>query len=203
MLIITKVQKLPVQEYMIYYILAGLIGLASRPIAGAGRSAGGISLRALRRHQLPMLTGLLIFKSRDMFTELYKSCTFRPCSFRLFCDGRPYMAYPTAMYKGQITAGKQSPSLRPIKSNASGHQLSGGIIFVAIFYLFVLKAQKFYLCSVFFLTFFPEEGFSLHKYLSEVPTVVKRSVVTHSGYVFSCLTIRELSVISKLNAFIT
>ena len=27
MLIITKVQKLPVQEYMIYYILAGLIGL--------------------------------------------------------------------------------------------------------------------------------------------------------------------------------
>lgn len=53
MLIITKVQKLPVQEYMIYYILAGLIGLLPALLLALGASAGGISLRALRRHQLP------------------------------------------------------------------------------------------------------------------------------------------------------
>ena len=76
MLIITKVQKLPVQEYMIYYILAGLIGLLPALLLALGAAqvvylsvlCGGISFL--------MLTGLLIFKSRDMFTELYKKLHF-------------------------------------------------------------------------------------------------------------------------------
>lgn len=76
MLIITKVQKLKVQDYMIYYILAGLYGLlpAVLLITGAAHVmylcvlCSGISFL--------LLTGLLIFKGKEMFSELYKKLHF-------------------------------------------------------------------------------------------------------------------------------
>ena len=76
MLIITRVQRLKVQEYMIYYILAGLYGLlpALLLILGAAHVkylcvlCSGISFL--------LLTGLLIFKGKDMFSELYKKLHF-------------------------------------------------------------------------------------------------------------------------------
>lgn len=74
--IITKIQKLPVEEYMIYYIMAGLFGLIPLLLllVGALHSiylsviCGGISFL--------FLVGLLIFKGKDMFNELYKKLHF-------------------------------------------------------------------------------------------------------------------------------
>lgn len=76
MLIITRVQRLKVQEYMIYYIMAGLYGLLPALLLLLGVAhvkylcvlCGGISFL--------LLTGLLIFKGKEMFSELYKKLHF-------------------------------------------------------------------------------------------------------------------------------
>lgn len=74
--IITKLQKLPVEEYMIYHILAGLLGLLPFVLVLFHVSrfywlcvlCGGISFM--------WLMGLLIFRKKDLFTELYKKLHF-------------------------------------------------------------------------------------------------------------------------------
>lgn len=75
-IVITKLQKLAVEEYMIYHIMAGLLGLIP----------GLLVLFDLA--QLPLLcvlcsgisflwiVALLIFRRRDMFAELYKKLHF-------------------------------------------------------------------------------------------------------------------------------
>lgn len=74
--IITKLQKLPVEEYMIYHILAGLLGLLPIVLVLFHVShfywlcvlCSGISFM--------WLMGLLIFRKKDLFTELYKKLHF-------------------------------------------------------------------------------------------------------------------------------
>ncbi len=76
MVIITRIQKLPVEEYMIYYILAGILGLFPVIILLFHTSqfpvfsvlCGGISFL--------WLVALLIFKGKDFFVELYKKLHF-------------------------------------------------------------------------------------------------------------------------------
>ena len=76
MVIITKIQKLPVEAYMIYYILAGILGLLPAILLEFRVShfavfsvlCGGISFLGL--------IALLIFKRRDFFVELYKKLHF-------------------------------------------------------------------------------------------------------------------------------
>lgn len=74
--IITKVQKLRVEEYMIYYILAGILSLVPVLLLflGAVRVhhmsviCGGVSVL--------LLAGLFIFKGQDMMAELQKKLHF-------------------------------------------------------------------------------------------------------------------------------
>lgn len=74
--IITKLQKLPVEEYMIYHILAGLLGLLPFVLVLFHVShfywlcvlCSGISFM--------WLMGLLIFRKKDLFAELYKKLHF-------------------------------------------------------------------------------------------------------------------------------
>lgn len=76
MMIITRVQRLTVQEYMIYHIIAGLFGLLPALLLALGVShfvllsvlCGGISFMHL--------ASLIIFKGKDMFVELYKKLHF-------------------------------------------------------------------------------------------------------------------------------
>lgn len=76
MFIITKVQKLPVAEYMIYYIMACLLGLLPA-ISLSLRTSGFVIFDVLcGGFSFLWLIGLLIFKGKDMFVELYKKLHF-------------------------------------------------------------------------------------------------------------------------------
>lgn len=74
--IVVRLQKLTVTDYMIYFILAGLFGLVPALLTALGlvhilypsAICAGISFL--------FLVGLLIFKGRDMFAELYKKLHF-------------------------------------------------------------------------------------------------------------------------------
>lgn len=74
--IIVWIQKLTVQEYMIYYIMVGIFGMIPLLLLALGIVkvsylsvlCGGISFL--------FLVGLLIFKGKDMFAELYKKLHF-------------------------------------------------------------------------------------------------------------------------------
>lgn len=76
MIIITKIQRLPVEEYMIYYIMAGILGLLPAFLllfrvsvfAPLSVICSGISFL--------FLIALLIFKGKDFFVELYKKLHF-------------------------------------------------------------------------------------------------------------------------------
>ena len=76
MVIVTKIQKLPVEAYMIYYIMAGVFGLLPAILLAFYTSqfvlfpvlCGGISFL--------WLMALLIFKRRDFFVELSKKLHF-------------------------------------------------------------------------------------------------------------------------------
>lgn len=74
--IIVRIQKLSAPEYMIYYILAGLFGMVPLLLLALGIVqiiylsviCGGLSFL--------FLAGLLIFRGKDMFAELYKKLHF-------------------------------------------------------------------------------------------------------------------------------
>lgn len=74
--IISKIQKLSEQEYMIYYIIVAIFGLIPLLLLGLGIVhtaypsviCGGISFL--------FLIGLLIFKGKDLFSELSKKLHF-------------------------------------------------------------------------------------------------------------------------------
>lgn len=76
MQIISKVQKLPTEEYMIYYILAGVIGLVPGVLLAFGLvQTAYLSILCAGLNFL-FLTGLMIFKGKDLFAELYKKLHF-------------------------------------------------------------------------------------------------------------------------------
>lgn len=76
MVIITRIQKLPVESYMIYYIMAGLLGLIPMILLLFHTAdfvlfpvlCGGISFL--------WLIALLMFKGKDFLVELYKKLHF-------------------------------------------------------------------------------------------------------------------------------
>lgn len=75
-IIITRLQKLPIESYMIYHIMASVLGLAPMIPVLLHVShfpflcilCGGISFL--------WLIGMLIFKGKDLFSELYKKLHF-------------------------------------------------------------------------------------------------------------------------------
>lgn len=76
MFIITKVQKLPVQEYMIYYIMVGIYGLVPSILLLAGKVQEVYPSVICSGISFLFLAALLIFKGKDFFTELYKKLHF-------------------------------------------------------------------------------------------------------------------------------
>lgn len=76
MLIITKVQKLPVQEYMIYYIIVGVFGLIPMILMLTGVVSVIYLSVICSGICFLFLAALLIFKGKDMFVELYKKLHF-------------------------------------------------------------------------------------------------------------------------------
>lgn len=76
MVIITKVQKLPVEEYMIYYIMAGMLGMLPALLL-VFRTAHFVPLSVLCGGiSFLWMTALVIFKGKDFFVELYKKLHF-------------------------------------------------------------------------------------------------------------------------------
>lgn len=70
--ILTKVFKYSVQEYMIYYIIASVIGLTPGILYLVGLNEIAYLALPCMGISFLFLTALLIFKRKDMFTELYK-----------------------------------------------------------------------------------------------------------------------------------
>lgn len=76
MVIITQIQKLSVQEYMIYYILAGILGLIPSLLLFFRTSTFSVFAVLCSGISFLWLIGLLIFKRKDFFIELYKKLHF-------------------------------------------------------------------------------------------------------------------------------
>lgn len=74
--IIVRIQRLTVPEYMIYYILAGLFGLLPALFLALGLVTVIYPSILCAGISFLFLIGLLIFKGRDLFTELYKKLHF-------------------------------------------------------------------------------------------------------------------------------
>lgn len=75
-LIITKLQKLSVEDYMIYHILAGLIGLIPGILVLLGVTHFYLFCVLCSGISFLWLMALLIFRGKDLFTELYKKLHF-------------------------------------------------------------------------------------------------------------------------------
>ena len=76
MIVITKVQKLPVEAYMIYYIMASILGLLPAFLL-AFRIAHFVPFVIVCSGlSFLWLIALVIFKRRDFFVELYKKLHF-------------------------------------------------------------------------------------------------------------------------------
>lgn len=75
-IIITKLQKLPVEEYMIYYILAGLLGLLPGLFVILHVSQFYLLCVLCSGISFLWLIALLIFKRKELFAELYKKLHF-------------------------------------------------------------------------------------------------------------------------------
>lgn len=75
-LIITKLQKLSVEDYMIYHILAGLIGLIPGILVLLGVAHFYLFCVLCSGISFLWLMALLIFRGKDLFTELYKKLHF-------------------------------------------------------------------------------------------------------------------------------
>lgn len=76
MMIITKVQKLSIPEYMIYHIIAGVFGLLPALLLVLGVSHFVLLSVLCSGISFLFLTSLIIFKGKDMFVELYKKLHF-------------------------------------------------------------------------------------------------------------------------------
>ena len=76
MVIITNIQKLPVESYMIYYIMAGILGLLPAILLAFYTSQFSIFSVLCGGISFLWLIALLIFKRRDFFVELYKKLHF-------------------------------------------------------------------------------------------------------------------------------
>lgn len=74
--IIVRVQKIPVEEYMIYYILAGLFGLVPFLMLALGLVQVFYPSVICSGISFLFLAGLLIFKGRDMVKEWRKKMHF-------------------------------------------------------------------------------------------------------------------------------
>ena len=74
--IITWVQKYSVQEYMIYYIMAGVFGLIPALLVAIGLVQVVYLSVVCSCISFLLLIGLFIFKGKDMFAELYKKLHF-------------------------------------------------------------------------------------------------------------------------------
>lgn len=74
--IIVRIQKIPVQEYMIYYILAGLFGLVPFLLLALGLVHIAYPSVICSGLSFLFLAGLLIFKGKDIMTELRKKMHF-------------------------------------------------------------------------------------------------------------------------------
>lgn len=75
-IIITKLQKLPVEEYMIYHIMAGLLGLIPGVLALFHIPRFNLFCILCSGISFLWLTALLIFKRKELFSELYKKLHF-------------------------------------------------------------------------------------------------------------------------------
>lgn len=75
-IIITKLQKLSVEDYMIYHILAGLIGLIPGILVLLGVTHFYLFCVLCSGISFLWLMALLIFRGKDLFTELYKKLHF-------------------------------------------------------------------------------------------------------------------------------
>lgn len=74
--IITKVQKLPVEEYMIYHIMAALFGLIPALLVLLHVSQFVLFCVLCSGLSFLWLISMLIFKRKDVFTELHKKLHF-------------------------------------------------------------------------------------------------------------------------------
>lgn len=74
--IITKIQKLPVEEYMIYHIMAVLLGLVPGILALFHVPQFDLLCILCSGISFLWLMALLIFKRRDLFAELHKKLHF-------------------------------------------------------------------------------------------------------------------------------
>ena len=76
MIVITKVQKLPVEAYMIYYIMASILGLLPAFLL-TFRTAQFVPFVVICSGlSFLWLIALMIFKGKDLFIELYKKLHF-------------------------------------------------------------------------------------------------------------------------------
>lgn len=76
MVIITTIQKLPVEEYMIYYIMAGILGLVPGILLAVNLTHFALFSVLCSGISFLLLMALLIFKRKDFFVELYKKLHF-------------------------------------------------------------------------------------------------------------------------------
>lgn len=75
-IIITKLQKLPLEEYMIYHILAGIIGLVPGILVLFHIPAFSPLCILVSGISFLWLMAMLIFKKKEVFSELYKKLHF-------------------------------------------------------------------------------------------------------------------------------
>lgn len=74
--IITKLQKLPVEEYMIYHIMAGLLGLVPGLLVMLHVPHFNLFCVLCSGISFLWLMALLMFRKKDMFSELHKKLHF-------------------------------------------------------------------------------------------------------------------------------
>lgn len=75
-LIITKLQKLPVEEYMIYHLMAGILGLIPGILVLFHIPVFSPLCILCSGISFLWLIAMLIFQKKDVFTELYKKLHF-------------------------------------------------------------------------------------------------------------------------------
>ena len=118
MLIITKVQKLPVQEYMIYYILAGLIGLLPALLLTAG---GGCSKDTADEELRTQRKALLTAETPGVYRNGKPVFLFDRESHQLLADPSQ------CLFRIQDDEGRQYVSLRLEAMPAEGEKSAATI----------------------------------------------------------------------------